>query len=59
MYSSLTIIQSHHIRQGTAHICVQKGNILNVSVKAAGCVPGVLPEEGGSGTHLCFVCLRR
>lgn len=58
----LTIIQGHHIRQGTvirqAQICKQKGNIFWAFIKLTvirfwlQCI--LWPEEGSTAIYLCF-----
>lgn len=66
MFSLLTIIQGHHIWQGTvirhAQICVQRGNILKSVHQTHPVNPWkqctVWPEEGSSVTHHCFGWLR-
>ncbi len=61
MYSSLTIIQGHHVRQGAvvrhAQICIQRGNILKESIKPTVCVHECSAQSGlkGAAVSLTFV----
>lgn len=61
MYSPLTIIQGHHIRQGAvirhAQICRQKGHVLKMYIKPTECSGvrcAVCPQEGSSVLTFVF-----
>lgn len=65
MFSLLTIIQGHYIRQGTvirhAHICRQTGKILSVyqtHLIYSWVRWTFWPEEGSTVTHQCLCWLR-